>query len=270
MSRVRSYELYQCRQCGFAQVLRKTGKDEIKGIYSEDFFKPQKYEDLATLNKENERRFNLLRQFINQPKANVLEVGCATGDFIRYAEDEYTMWGIDVSEAAIEKAKKKALLSGPRLRAGFIEDAVYPSGFFEGIVLWDVIEHVRDPLGLLNRLCDYLKPGGHLFLSTPNFGSWAARLLGRFWWFMTPPEHLSFFTRKSLEYFSEHRLNCRLVSWESQGRWSNVGFIFYKWKRIFPRLIPTWWLKLFQLPLTRNWAFYVPTGDIQYGVLEKL
>ena len=263
-------DTYKCRQCGFAQVGRQTGKDEIKEIYSEGFFHPQKYEDLATLNKENERRFKLLRQFVNQPKANVLEVGCATGDFIRYAEGEYTMWGIDVSEAAIEKARKKFPPSESRLRAGFIEDEVYPPGFFDGIVLWDVIEHLRDPLGTLNRLCNYLKPGGDLLFSTPNFGSLAARLLGKFWWFMTPPEHLSFFTRKSLQYFSEHRLNCRLVSWESKGRWSNAGFIFYKWKRIFPRLIPAWWLKLFELSFTKNWSLYVPTQDIQYGVFEKL
>ena len=58
--------------------------------------------------------------------------------------------------------------------------------------MFDTIEHIWNPREVITRLLDNIKPNGYLILSTPDAGSLTAKLLGKRWAFMTPPEHLSF------------------------------------------------------------------------------
>jgi SAM-dependent methyltransferase len=69
----------------------------------------------------------------------------------------------------------------------------------DAVTCWDVIEHVPDPRSALERLRGRLKPGGRLFLSTPDAGSLLARLLGRRWHYLDPLQHINVFSRKNLE-----------------------------------------------------------------------
>jgi SAM-dependent methyltransferase len=66
------------------------------------------------------------------------------------------------------------------------------------IVMLDVIEHLPDPHGTLVLLSRHLGPGGIIVITTGDFGSMAARLSGRYWRLMTPPQHLWFFSRESI------------------------------------------------------------------------
>jgi SAM-dependent methyltransferase len=71
-------------------------------------------------------------------------------------------------------------------------------GTFDVIVMLDVIEHLPDPHDVLHLLGRHLAPGGIIVITTGDFGSPVARLFGRHWRLMTPPQHLWFFTRESL------------------------------------------------------------------------
>ena len=66
------------------------------------------------------------------------------------------------------------------------------------ITCWDVIEHVEDPAAALRIMGAHLKPGGWLFLSTPDAGSWLARILGRRWHYLDPLQHINVFSRRNL------------------------------------------------------------------------
>jgi 2-polyprenyl-3-methyl-5-hydroxy-6-metoxy-1,4-benzoquinol methylase len=61
----------------------------------------------------------------------------------------------------------------------------------------ELIEHVAKPAEILKRVEKLLKPGGMLFLTTPNWGSLTRRMVGSAW---APihPEHLSYFTPRTL------------------------------------------------------------------------
>ncbi len=262
--------LQKCGHCGFSEITEVPSEETVKAIYSQmEYFYHNKYQNTETLNKEHKRRLGFVSEFIHHPDANILEVGCAAGDFIKYIDGKYVMWGIDVSDAAIAEAKRKLPEIQDRLHAGFIEKQTYPPNFFDGVVMWDVIEHLRDPFAVLDQLFYHLKPSGHLFLSTPNIGSMTAKVLGKYWPLMTPPEHLSFFTRKSFKFLFEQKLNSKMVKWETKGKWANLGFLFYKIQAVVPHLIPNWLIKLFEMKYTKQLAVYVPTGDIQYVVVQK-
>jgi hypothetical protein len=87
------------------------------------------------------------------------------------------------------------------------------------VVGLDVIEHVEDPHDTLKVLADHMPRAGVLVLTTGDWGSPMARLMGRRWRLMTPPQHLSFFTAKSLTTLLA-RIGLDVVS------------LSYPWKRV--------------------------------------
>jgi 2-polyprenyl-3-methyl-5-hydroxy-6-metoxy-1,4-benzoquinol methylase len=250
-------------------VIKKPSAKSFKGLYSEKYFSHGKYNDVNTLRRENRRRLNLMNKFLPNSEVNILDFGCGPGDFIRFVDHKHIMWGLDYSEYAIQQARKANPGIKDRIKVGLIEEQNYSICCFDAIVMWDVIEHLWDIREVLKNLLNFLKSGGLLFISTVNIGSIFANITGRYWPMMTPPEHLNFFTNKSFKYLFEKEFKCKVRYRQNKGKWANIGFIFYKIKRIFPKLIPTWLIRLFQNKFTKYWSLYVPTGDIQYLVVQK-
>ena len=257
-----------CPSCGFVQIRELPSPSTVRAIYSQNYFDHTKYEGDWASQREKLRRLNLLRQAGVPHQGGVLDAGCATGDFIVSALEEYQMWGLDVSQFAVERARERLPEIADRLLAGLIEDQELPTDYFDAVVLWDVIEHLCDPVAVVSQLSNIIRPGGSLLVSTPNIGSWIARIAGKRWPFMTPPEHVSFFNRRSLQKLFES-CGLRLTLWSSRGKWTTSAFLLYKISRMAPSLVPSPLLRgrlhrqLDRLPL------YVPTGDIQYAVAVR-
>ena len=55
----------------------------------------------------------------------------------------------------------------------------YPDAHFDGLVSMDVIEHVPDPAAWLAEAFRVVRPGGRVFLTTPNYASRSLILLER-------------------------------------------------------------------------------------------
>ena len=86
---------------------------------------------------------------------------------------------------------------------------------------------------------------------------------------MTPPEHLSFFSDTSLTKIADIT-GFDIIFNKNKGKAVNLGFLFYKLKRIFPNLVPEFILKFFKLKYVKRIFVYVPTQDIKYAVLKKV
>jgi 2-polyprenyl-3-methyl-5-hydroxy-6-metoxy-1,4-benzoquinol methylase len=265
----KGFDFLQCKNCSFIQVDFDPSKAELGDIYSDDYFTHAKYKDISTLNRENKRRLSIAKRFIKDKSKKVLDAGCASGEFLAYAEGSYDFWGIDISEFAVNEAKKRIPSMAHQLSFGLIEDQDYNENFFDGIIMWDVIEHIKDPLATCKSLLKFIKPGGYLMVSTPNIGAAFAKICGKYWPFITPPEHLSFFNKRSMIQLFEKELDAKIEYRTSKGKWVNIGFLFYKLKRIFPKLVPKFVIKFFGLPVMEKLSIYVPTGDIQYLVIKK-
>lgn len=92
--------------------------------------------------------------------------------------------------------------------------------------------------------------------------------MGKYWHFMTPPEHLSFFNQNSMEFLFQGKHKTEIVEWKTLGKKVNIGFLLYKINRIVP-LVPSFLLKLFDNKRLSSLSIYVPTADIQYVVIRK-
>ncbi len=267
--KVKNINLYECNNCAYLQIETALPEKERKRLYALQYFLNEKYSDLRVLSKEYKRRLRLMEEFLPEKELKILDYGCGAGNFMNFINDRYVMYGVDISEGAIRQAAK--LNPKYALRLQVLSDNCLHGmpNFFDAIVMWDVIEHIWDPAEAFQKLFACLKPSGYLFISTPNLDALTAKMLGRYWWFMTPPEHTGLFSQRSLEYLFEIMHGCAIKKRISKGRWVNSSFLFYKMKRIFPKLIPNALMRFLRTGYFKYCSMYAPTGDVNYLVIQK-
>jgi SAM-dependent methyltransferase len=132
------------------------------------------------------------------PGGRLLDVGCGSGVFMaQMAALGWQTEGIDPDPAAVAHARE----AGLRVTQGTLVDlaAEEHSGTFDAVTLSHVIEHLHDPADDLRRINRLLRPGGRLWIGTPNLESLGFRRYGRDWRGLEPPRHTVLFTRASLE-----------------------------------------------------------------------
>ncbi len=124
----------------------------------------------------------------------LLDVGCATGYFLNAARLAFEVLGLEPSRWAADYARTRLRLE---VTQGHLEEVDLPHGSFDVITLNDVIEHFTDPRSALSRSAALLRPGGFLYLVTPDIGSLSARLMRGRWWGLRPA-HLFYFSRSTM------------------------------------------------------------------------
>lgn len=126
----------------------------------------------------------------------LVDVGASYGQFLSEASTIFDASGFEVSPEAVAYSRKTF---GVRNVTGSVYE--WPAAVAECadvITCWDVIEHVEDPARAIAEMTARLRPGGWLFLSTPDAGSLAARMLGRRWHYLDPVQHINLFSRRNL------------------------------------------------------------------------
>ena len=128
-------------------------------------------------------------------RARVLDIGCGNGEFLlRMRERGWDVWGVEPDPVAAEAARAVGIdVLASELPAEPIAGAP-----FDAITLSHVIEHVSDPVDLLARCRANLRPGGVVWVLTPNLDSPGRAAYGPAWVSWDAPRHLVLFTRASL------------------------------------------------------------------------
>jgi SAM-dependent methyltransferase len=96
------------------------------------------------------------------------------------------------------KSAAEAAAAGLNVRVGLPDTQTLPEAHYDAVSLNHVIEHLHDPVGTLRICLKILKPGGRLFVATPNFAAAGHHLFGSDWFHLDPPRHLVLFTPESL------------------------------------------------------------------------
>jgi 2-polyprenyl-3-methyl-5-hydroxy-6-metoxy-1,4-benzoquinol methylase len=159
------------------------------------------------------------RVSIDGPR-RLLDIGCHIGVFLEEAEARgWEAWGVEPSRWAVEQARARSL----QVIQGTLADAALPDGYFDVATLWDVIEHLPDPMRELRRVAGLLRPGGWVCIHTIDVGSFFARVMGRRWpWLMEM--HVYYFSRDTLAAMLE-RANFRVIETSARGRVLRLSYI---------------------------------------------
>lgn len=145
-----------------------------------------------TLPPLTRRRYEalLLRLARGRAPGRFLDVGCGGGFLVETARDlGWQAEGTEVSHAACEFGRARGLT----LHEGTLADARLPAASFDAITLMEVVEHVGAPVALLAECAALLRPGGALYLTTPNWNSVSRRALGARWSAVSR-DHVVYFT----------------------------------------------------------------------------
>lgn len=221
-----------CNSCGTGRAVTSTFRPEH--YYTKEYFQGGRTDGYAdyeasevALNKEFDRTLAFLTRF--QPSGRLLEIGCAYGNFLRAAASKFEVYGIEISQHAVDRC----LQYGLRVAQGTVSrESLAGIGTLDACVLLDVIEHLESPEHSLRMLTEKLKPGGHLLLTTGDFGSAFARASGRHWRLMTPPQHLWFFTQCGIRMLAK-RLGLEVVAVDHPWKSVPIGLITYQVSRNF-------------------------------------
>jgi len=143
------------------------------------------------------RQLRELQAISGVTSGRALDLGSGYGYFrAALAAASFTHEGIEISRHARDVAQK---LYGFSTLSGTLDDyGDELSGRYQLITLWDVIEHVADPVLLLSRIAACLAPGGVVAIKTPNLDCPEAEVFGPHYHSLKR-EHLVYFTPKSLE-----------------------------------------------------------------------
>ncbi len=190
-----SYSYLRCPACGLvflhplpdAQVLQ----DFYNHSYEVDFnsyFQGVKRRSRNTL-KELAQRF--------PEPGRLLELGCSYGGFLDEARRAgWDVTGIEVSQTASTHARERL---GLRVFSGTLQDQLpHLDAPYDVLAMFHVIEHIQNPVTLLDACRKLIKPGGLLVLKTPNVASSIARITGSSWHWVSPPAHLYLYSPETL------------------------------------------------------------------------
>ncbi len=200
--RKNGFDVARCRDCRLIFVAnppddawRATHYSFAQGYHTALVEKP---EDIA----RHEAAANCAIVARHKAGPSLLDIGCSSGMFMRRAQAAgLQVQGIEYSGDTSAVAR---LQHGLAVVSGEIKPDSFARDSFDAARLWDVVEHVPDPLFTLKAAVACLRPGGLMFIKTPNADGWYPRLsllaapaLGQ-WEHALPPPHLYPFSLKTL------------------------------------------------------------------------
>lgn len=195
ISNLRKYngaQLASCLKCSFIFSKRIPTGAELDTYY-DNLYEVTSYLSKITITRYNE----ILDKFEKFRKTNrILDVGCGHGFFLEIAKKRgWKVYGSDFAEGCVKICKDK----GIDMHLGSMTADAFIPEMFDVITSFEVLEHINTPnqeLILLNQL---LRKGGVMYVTTPNFNSLLRYRLGEQYDVINYPEHLIYFTRKTLQ-----------------------------------------------------------------------
>ena len=192
--RTEPFPLGECRACGAAFLFPQPSEQELGRYYDESYYGKNRKKFWSAVEAGiaalTWMKWRSVRGLL-PPGARLLDIGCGRGTLVRMARDA----GFD--SYGIERSSRQHVL--PYVYTKDLADCRFPDGHFQMVILWHVLEHLRDPRAALAEIHRIVEPQGWLSVAVPNFGGAQAEASGRHWFHLDLPRHLWHFRRRSLD-----------------------------------------------------------------------
>ena len=212
--------IVKCQNCGLVYVNPHRETSAILHDYEEvvdELYLEEREGRVLTFR----RNLRPLEELMPPDKGRrLLDVGCHIGVFLEIAQERgWEAWGVEPSRWAVREARSRGL----RVIEGTLDDLHVADEFFDVITMWDVIEHLPDPLRALRKSYRLLKKGGIICIHTINIESPLAKLMGHRWpWLMEM--HLYYFSPRTLAAMLG-KAGFTVVKMMNQGRFLRLGYL---------------------------------------------
>lgn len=199
--------IIDCQDCGFRHQWPMPTPEDVTRIYQEEYYveeKPDYFkhyeEDREWWNLIYDDRLDYFAEQLATDRRRLLDIGSGPGLFLARARERgWQTLGIEPSRQAAAYARAMGL----EIRNEFLTPQALALGPFDAIHLSAVLEHIPDPVSMLELAHAMLAPGGILCVVVPNDYSpiqQAARnACGLAPWWLAPPHHINYFTPDTLK-----------------------------------------------------------------------
>lgn len=213
--------IVQCQHCGLVYANpRPTNADDLidgyAAVVDETYLEERSGREVTF-----RRHLDHLESRVSiAERKRLLDIGCHVGIFLEEAQARgWDAWGVEPSRWAVEQAQARNL----QVIQGTLTEAAFPDERFDVVTLWDVIEHLPDPMGELRRIARIVRSGGWVCVHTMDIESLFARVMGERWpWLMEM--HLYYFSRDTLTAMLR-RAGFRMVEAGARGRTLRLGYV---------------------------------------------
>ncbi|MCC6933047.1 MAG: class I SAM-dependent methyltransferase [Deltaproteobacteria bacterium] len=252
-------QVVRCNRCGLIYISPRPKTELVVGGYSE-----AEDEQYISQTAGRELTFTngvkIIQRYCQSGK--LLDIGAASGIFVNVAvKAGFDACGIEPAAWMCEQARKNY---GVTMYNGILQQVQFLENSFDVITMWDVLEHVTDPMGVLKEIKRILKPGGILLINYPRIDDPVAKLFGRKWWFLLSI-HLYYFTPLTLRGYAQ-RLGFEQVLHKMHIQRLSYGYLVERLK-VYSKLLATLAKLLYIIPGWKN--FQVPYFASQYLLILK-
>ncbi len=198
------YSVEKCSHCGTNYTAPQPTPEDLKVIYSDEYWDATGAENIPDGKRGLVSRFNSLRQTwsirpflsILPSNARVLDVGCGAGHLAEIlVKNGFCVQVTEVSERMLRSVMQRLRVKGYK---GNLDTLQIDPGF-DAVVFNHVLEHVPAPMENMQVAFRILKPGGYLYIELPNIASLQFALFRERWFPLEIPSHLTHFSARTLD-----------------------------------------------------------------------
>lgn len=198
---LREGPLRRCAECGqlVSSIDEAAYWRSMQQFDQQGFNQPPPHE-MARRFRVARRRLATISALLDKPPAatRVLDVGCSRGNFLAAGSRlGFSMEGVEPAANIAAAARAE----GHVVHTGLLADVNFATASFDAITLFEVVEHLQEPLPLLRECHRVLKPGGILMFSTGNTASWTVNAMQTRWDYFDIAKdggHISFYNPRSI------------------------------------------------------------------------
>ena len=243
---------YSCVECNIEYASPRLNDESLLELYEGDDWRDEAYYDNWSFNewqKNKGKDFYLVQENIRlvkkflEPESSILDVGCDIGLTVKTLEkNNFYAEGIEISQVGSRIAKN---ITGINVHNTKLENFM-PDKQFDGLLLLDVLEHLDNPIEVLENCYDVLKKKGYLFIHTPHHRGLGTRYkkflhrkgIKKDYKHFGFPAHLYAFDKKSLNQMLKYSgfQTIHFESWSNQltrGKLNIFNYVFVKLIKIF-------------------------------------
>lgn len=280
----KTFQLCRCRQCGLVRTQPVLSGRELGQYYSQPYYGTGKAKFTGPAEKMTQffnhiRARTILSNMHGDPGAprrrplRALDIGCGRGNLLMSLKHT----GCECHGVEREEFPVDGLPPDIEIHTGELKDIAFDGNSFDVVIIWHVLEHIDNPVALIEETARLLRPGGLLAIAVPNFGSFQARFFRKDWFHLDLPRHIYHFTPGTLSAilgkfgFAVSRTTTFSVE-------QNIfGFLQSTLNKLAPRSVPNRFYTLLKkrdrrpsLPVLMSWAalacFILPFAVIEHFI----